>query len=92
MSAAKRIGDVAQRRPLREELEFLPAALEVVETPPSPAGHALIWLLIALFVIAVAWSIVRRIDEVAVASGKVVPSGYTKAVQAEDRGVISSIQ
>lgn len=92
MSAGKRIGDVAQRRPLREELEFLPAALEVVETPPSPAGHALIWLLITLFVIAVAWSIVGRIDEVAVASGKVVPSGYTKAVQAEDRGVISSIR
>ena len=67
----------------REELQFLPAALEIVETPPSPTGRALILLLIALFVIALAWSIVGRIDEVAVAAGKVVPSGYTKIVQAE---------
>jgi hemolysin D len=49
------------------------------------------WLLIALFVIAVTWSIVGKIDEVAVATGKVVPSGYTKTVQAEDKGIVSKI-
>jgi hemolysin D len=79
-------------RPLtKEELQFLPAALESVETPPSPVGRALIWLLISLFVIAVGWSIVGKIDEVAVAMGKVVPSGYTKVIQAEDKGVVSKI-
>jgi hemolysin D len=75
----------------KEELQFLPAALEIIETPPSPIGRALIWLLISLFVIALTWSIVGRIDEVAVAAGKVIPSGYTKIVQAEDKGIVSKI-
>ena len=76
----------------REELEFLPAALEIIETPPSPVGRALVWILISLFVIALIWSIMGKIDEVAVATGKVVPSGYTKVIQAEDKGVIASIR
>jgi hemolysin D len=29
----------------RTELEFLPAALEIVETPPSPIGRALLWII-----------------------------------------------
>lgn len=79
------------RKLTREELQFLPAALEIIETPPSPIGRALIWLLISLFVITLVWATVGKIDEVAVASGKVVPSGYTKMVQAEDKGVVSRI-
>src|SRR5579862_1914454 len=36
----------------REELEFLPAALEIVETPPSPIGRAIGATIITLFVVA----------------------------------------
>ena len=80
------------QKPLtKEELEFLPAALEIIESPPSPAGRILVRLLIALFVIAIVWSILGRLDEVAVASGRVIPIGSTRIVQAEDRGIISSI-
>jgi hemolysin D len=31
------------------------------------------------------------VDEVAVAPGKVIPSGYTKVVQAEDKGIVRSL-
>ena len=72
----------------REELEFLPAALEIVESPPSPIGRALLWIVVSFFVIALTWSIFGRVDEVAVAPGKVIPSGYTKTVQAEDKGIV----
>ena len=41
----------------REELAFLPAALEIVETPPSPVGRAIGLTLILLFCAALAWSI-----------------------------------
>lgn len=75
----------------KDELEFLPAALEVVETPPSPIGRATAWLLIALFIIALTWACVGNVDEVAVAQGKVIPSGYTKTIQAEDKGVVKNI-
>lgn len=73
------------------ELEFLPAALEIVESPPSPIGRTLLWIVIAFFVIALTWSLVGHVDEVAVAPGKVIPSGYTKTVQAEDKGIVRKL-
>lgn len=75
----------------REELEFLPAALEIVETPPSPIGRGLLWIMVSFFLIALIWSILGKVDEVAVAPGKVIPSGYTKIVQAEDKGIVRKI-
>jgi hemolysin D len=75
----------------RTELEFLPAALEIVETPPSPIGRALLWIIVSFFMIALTWSIIGRVDEVAVAPGKVIPSGYTKVIQAEDKGIVRKI-
>jgi hemolysin D len=82
-------------RPQRDlkgsEREFLPAAIEIMEKPASPLGRALIWSLCAFFTIAVAWSIVGRIDIVAVAEGKVVPQGRTKVVQPLEIGVVRAI-
>jgi hemolysin D len=75
----------------RSELEFLPAALEIVESPPSPIGRGLLWIITAFFVISISWSIIGRVDEVAVAPGKVIPSGYTKVVQAEDKGIVRKL-
>lgn len=76
----------------KDEMEFLPAALEVVETPPSPLGRTIIWLLISLFVIALLWACIGHVDEVAVAPGKIIPSGYTKTIQSFDTGVVKSIR
>jgi hemolysin D len=73
------------------ELEFLPAALEIVESPPSPIGRALLWIIVLFFTIALSWSVIGRVDEVAVAPGKVIPSGYTKVVQAEDKGIVRKL-
>ena len=39
------------------ELEFLPAALEVLETPASPMGRAIAATIILFFVTAIAWAI-----------------------------------
>ena len=39
-------------RRTEHELAFLPAALEIVETPPSPIGRAIGLTLIALFCFA----------------------------------------
>lgn len=75
----------------KDELEFLPSALEIVETPPSPIGRAVAWVLIGMFSVAVIWSCIGQVDEVAVAPGKVIPSGYTKTIQAEDKGVVKKI-
>lgn len=73
------------------ELEFLPAALEVIETPPSPAGRAILWTIIAFFLIALLWACVGKVDIVAVAQGKIVPSGRVKVVQPLEAGVVKAI-
>ena len=73
------------------EREFLPAAIEIMEQPASPLGRGLLWSLCILFATAVAWSIVGRVDVVAVAQGKVVPVGHTKVVQPLEIGVVRSI-
>ncbi|MGB7099009.1 MAG: biotin/lipoyl-binding protein, partial [Xanthobacteraceae bacterium] len=76
----------------REVLAFLPAALEIVETPPSPIGHAIGGTIIALFAVALIWATFGHIDIVASASGKVVPSGRVKVVQPFDAGVVRAIR
>lgn len=73
------------------EKEFLPAVLEVVEKPPSPIGRIVMWTIFALIAIGIVWSIVGHVDEVAVAPGKLIPVGFVKVVQAEDKGVVKAI-
>src|SRR5262249_32248237 len=75
-----------------EELAFLPAALEVVETPPSPIGRAIGVTIIFLFCVALIWASVGTLDIVASASGKIVPSGRTKVIQPFETGVVRSIR
>jgi len=75
-----------------EELAFLPAALEIVETPPSPLGRAIAVVIILLFCTALGWAAWGTIDIVASATGKIVPSGRTKVIQPLETGVVRSIR
>lgn len=75
----------------RDAFEFLPAVLEVLETPPRPAARMLQWLIMAFFVTALAWSILGRIDQVAVATGQIVPSTRVKLIQPIENGVVRAI-
>jgi hemolysin D len=75
-----------------EELAFLPAALEIVETPPSPIGRAIGVTIILLFCAALVWAWWGTIDIVASATGKIVPSGRTKVIQPFETGVVRSIR
>ena len=68
----------------RAELAFLPAALEIVETPPSPIGRAISVTVVALTGLAVAWASVGTVDIVSIAPGKIIPTGRTKLVQPLD--------
>ena len=74
-----------------KETEFLPAILEVTETPPSPTGRLVMWSILALFVVALVWSFLGHINEVAVAAGKVIPSGQIKTIQVKNKGIIKEI-
>jgi hemolysin D len=74
-----------------DEMEFLPAAIEIVETPPRPAGRIIAGLLIAFFVIALLWACIGTVDIIATAQGKIVPTGRTKVIQPLESGVVHAI-
>jgi hemolysin D len=80
------------KRPGSAEIAFLPAALEIVETPPSPIGRAITFSIIAIFALALAWACIGTVDIVAVAAGKIIPSDRTKTVQPFETGVVRAIR
>ncbi len=75
----------------RQELAFLPAALEVLETPASPLGRIVTWMLVLIVATALAWSWFGKVDAVAVAQGRVVPGGNVKNVAHSEGGVVVAL-
>ncbi len=80
----------AERR-RREEREFLPAALEIIETPVSAAGRIMMGVIVVLVGAAVAWACYGRLDIVATANGRLIPSGQIKLIQPFEISVVKRI-
>jgi len=74
------------------EREFLPAALEIVETPASPVGRIVAFAIIAFFCVALAWSWFGHVDIIATAQGELIPSGRVKVIQPLDSGIVRDIR
>jgi hemolysin D len=81
--------DGHKRMPL--ERQFLPATLEILETPAPAAPRVLIWVIAVAFVTALVWSIIGRVDVVAVAHGKIIPSDRVKVIQPLETAVVRRI-
>jgi hemolysin D len=71
--------------------EFLPAALEILETPPSPLPVATMLTICAVFAAALTWSFFGRLDVHAVAPGKIETAGRAKTIQPFDNGKVAAI-
>jgi hemolysin D len=93
MKSARNVIEFPKNREERrkDELAFLPAALEIVETPPSPTGRAISFTIMAVFAVALVWACIGTVDIVAVAPGKIIPSGRTKTIQPFETGVVRAI-
>ncbi|MDX2159192.1 MAG: HlyD family type I secretion periplasmic adaptor subunit [Hyphomicrobiaceae bacterium] len=81
------------KKPVRfaTDQEFLPAALEILETPPSPVATSLMLAICAMVVAGLTWSVFGWLDIHAVAPGKIQPSGRTKVVQPLEAGRVAAI-
>lgn len=73
------------------EREFLPAALEIMETPASPIGRAISLCIILFFCIAVGWACLGHVDIIATAQGQLLPFGKVKIIQPLEAGVVDDI-
>ena len=90
-TAWKHRHELAGPRRLADEAAFLPAALSLQDTPVHPASRRLAYALIALFLIALTWSIFGQVDIVAVAPGKIIVSERTKIIQPLEVSVVKRV-
>lgn len=74
-----------------EDREFLPAALEILETPPSPIAMALIKVFVVAIAILIAVAYFGKLDIVAVAPGKIQPVGRIKIIQPFETGKVQAL-
>ena len=82
--------DAASRRNALERA-FLPAALEIVETPPSPTWRITGLVIVGFLAVALLWAALSHMDIIAVAEGKLVPVGQVKVVQPLETAVVKAI-
>src|SRR5258705_12008413 len=93
MSAPKPLAfPFASTRRGREERAFLPAALEIIETPASPAGRKIAYSIVLFFAIALAWACIGQVDVISTARGKIIPSARTKLIQPFEIGTVRAIR
>ena len=71
--------------------DFHPALIRLQRTPPNPLGRRMLWIVLAFLGALLIWSVLGRLDIVAVAEGKLVPDSYLKIVQPVDAGVVKEI-
>lgn len=90
MSQVIRLGQTSARLS-RMEKAFLPATLELLETPPSPTLRMTSWALVALVGGALTWACLSEIEIVATAEGRLVPVGEVKVVQPLETSVVRGI-
>jgi hemolysin D len=71
--------------------EFLPAAIEILETPAPPLPVVTMLTICVFFASALAWSFYGRLDVHAVAAGKIDTAGRAKVIQPLDPGKVAAI-
>lgn len=90
-TAPERAIPAPRPRLARGDHEFLPAALEILETPLSPVGSRMILALCGLTLAAVSWAYLGKVDVIATAQGKVQVIGLTKTIQPLEPGKVSKV-
>jgi len=76
---------------LTDEVAFLPAALSLQETPIHPAPRRFAWGVMLLFVLALLWAVLGKVDIVAVAPGRIIVSERTKVIQPLEASVVKKV-
>jgi hemolysin D len=66
------------------EADFLPGSLAVVEQPVPVLPRVTVWVVSALLLSAILWSVLSHVDIVVISGGKVLAAGNTKPVQSPE--------
>lgn len=71
--------------------DFKPPLVRLRDAEPGALHRRVLWVLLGFVGLLLAWSCVARLDIVAVAEGKLVPSTYLKILQPAEAGVVKQI-
>ena len=82
---------IGDERARHNHHDFLPAALEIQQTPPNKMAVWVGRLLIALFIIGIIWACIGTVNVVAIAEGKIIPSSRIKQIQPLEKGVVNAV-
>ncbi|MEW6648364.1 MAG: HlyD family type I secretion periplasmic adaptor subunit [Pseudomonadota bacterium] len=71
--------------------DFSPRLLALQDAPPSPMPRAVLWVLVALVAMLLAWATLGQLDIVARADGKLLPTSRLQVVQPLEGGRVEKI-
>lgn len=85
--------EAATKRPAlnRDEREFQAAAIEILETPASPAARIFAAAIMVFATGALAWSWFGRIDTYATVQGKLIPIGKVQVIEPLITGTVRAL-
>jgi RTX toxin transport system membrane fusion protein len=75
----------------RDEYEFQPGYLEIVERPPAPWTRRTALALTLLLLLTLIWSVIGRLDIHASAAGRLLVSSHSKVIQSIEPGEVVAI-
>lgn len=76
----------------RDNLDFSPGLLDVINQPPPPLSRWILYTIALLLFILILWAIFGQLDIVARAEGKLIPQTRLKIVQPFEGGRIAEIR
>jgi hemolysin D len=76
----------------RLRTRFHGLSLAIEEPPPSPFTSILLWSLVALLLVAIAWAWLSHLPIMTTAPGKFANDAHTKVVQSLNIGTVQNIQ
>jgi hemolysin D len=88
---AQRVASKITQPLLPDVAEFSPGLLAITQSPMPKLPRVIHYTVAVLFSILLAWAIFAKVDIVAMADGKLVPTTYTKIVQPVEAGVVADI-
>lgn len=71
--------------------EFKPILTEIEESPASPLGRIIFWIIIIVILFFGIWMYAGKVDVIISARGKIFPEEEIKIIQPLDGGVVSKI-
>ncbi|MDL2284593.1 HlyD family type I secretion periplasmic adaptor subunit [Oxalobacter sp. OttesenSCG-928-P03] len=77
--------------PVSEDIKYMPTKLAAFFLSPPRASFLIIRYTLILFVLAVVWASLSKIDEMTNGEGKVIPSSHVQVIQNLEGGIVSEI-